>query len=165
MSTPELPPAVRLMIQSGVIPESAVRQLINWRLLPEDSEKLLGNQPINLESAWESVERFIENLKTALVDEMKTIRETELDRPGGFRDAKLYFSHRVGRGYHEKVFVDRVERVVTPATEKYEKLTALQFVGGPLRHVIKQESRFEGDQKVAIVHYLEPKEEPYAARN
>lgn len=161
MTSSDLPPAVKLMIQSGVIPKSAVQQLINWRLLPEDSEKLTGNQVVNLESAWESVEKFIDNLKGALVDEMKTIRETELDRPGGFRDAKLYFNNRLGKGLSEKVFVDRLERVVTPAEKKYEKLTAVRFVGGDIRPVLKNEARFEGDQKVAIVHYLEPKEEPH----
>lgn len=160
MTTPELPPAVKLMIQSGVIPESAVKQLINWRLLPEDSERLIGSQPVNLEGAWDTVEKFIDTLKEALVDEMKTIRETELDRPGGFRDAKLYFNHRVGRAVSEKVFVDWCDRIVTPAEDRWEQLTSVQLVGGPIRQIVKQELRFEGDQKVAIVHYLESQEEP-----
>jgi len=97
MTPNDLPPAVTLMIKSGVIPETTIRQLIHWRLLPEGSEKLIGSQIINLEGAWETVENFIETLKDALVDEMKSIRETELDRPGGFRDAKLYFNNSCNR--------------------------------------------------------------------
>lgn len=159
MTTNELPPAVKLMIQSGMIPESTIRQLINWRLLPEDSEKLIGSQTVSLEGAWATVEKFVDTLKESLVDEMKTIRETELDRPGGFRDAKLYYSGKMGKGTCEKVFVDRLDRVVTPVIPKYGKLTAIRFVGGPIRLVVKQEVRFEGDQKVAIVHYLELEKE------
>jgi hypothetical protein len=159
MTPQDLPPAIKLMIQSGMVPESMIRQLINWRLLPEDSEKLIGNQTVSLEETWETVEQFIDTLKSALVNEMKTIRETELDRPGGFRDAKLYFNNRVGNVSSEKVFVDRLDRVVTPAEDKYSVLTAVQLLGGPIRSVLKHESRFEGDQEVAFVHYLEPVQE------
>jgi len=158
MATNELPVAVKLMIQSGVIPAATVRQLINWRLLPEDSEGLIGNLPVNLEGAWETVEKFVGDLKGALVDEMKTIRETELDHPGWFRDAKLYFNGKVGKGISDKVFIDRLDRIVTPVDDKWEKLTAVRLVGGPMRSVIKNEFRYEGDQKVAIIHYLEKEE-------
>lgn len=119
---------------------------------------MIGNLPVNLEGAWETVEKFVGQLKGALVDEMKTIRETELDRPGVFRDAKLFFNGKFGKGTSDKVFIDRLDRIVTPADGRWEKLTAVRFVGGPIRTVVKNEFRYEGEQKVAIVHYLEKEE-------
>jgi len=43
----------------------------------------------------------------------------------------------------------------TPAIDRYEELTAVRLVGDVNRAVIRKEPRFEGDQQVAIVHYLE----------
>lgn len=154
----ELSEAVKLMIQSGMIPPNAVQQLVNWRLLPEDFVQSIEKLPVTLESKWEAVEKFIGALRGALSNEMKTIRETEFDHAGGFRDARLYFNGKMGKGTLEKVFVDRLGRVITPAEKKYQKLSGVRLVGGPLRAVVNQESRFEGSQEVAYVHYLDKEE-------
>ena len=115
---------------------------------------------MNLEGAWESVEKFVESLKEALVEEMKTIRETELDHSGGFRSARLRFkgSLKLVKPSTSMVFVDRLGRVITPIDSNWENLESVQFVGGKCRQVVSSETRYEGDQKVAIVHYLEKEE-------
>lgn len=128
-------------------------------MLPEDFVQSIESQPVTLESKWEAIEKFINALRGALTTEMKSIRETEFDHTGGFRDARLYFNGKFGKGVSEKVFVDRLGRVITPSEKKYQKLTAVQLVGGRRRSVVNQESRYEGKQEVAIVHYLEKDED------
>lgn len=155
------PPAVKLMIQSGIVPKNIIQQLIHWRMLPEDSEESIGSHPVTLEDEWPTVEAFLESLKSALVEEMKTIRETDLDQTGGFRDAWVILDN--GTKFAEKLFVDRLGRIVTPASLRWERLTAVEFLGQKARPVVNKEPRYEGSDQVAIVHYLE-KEKPHDAQ-
>jgi hypothetical protein len=111
----------------------------------------------------EAITKFVDALRGALSSDMKSIRETELDRTGGFRDARLFFHGRHGKGFSEKVFVDRLGRIITPAEKRYQSLTSVKLVGDQLRHVVNQESRYEGKEEVAFVHYLEKDEGDNAA--
>ena len=60
MSSNEIIPAVKLLIQAGTIPESTLRQLAGWRLLPNDCLEFSGRQPVSLENQWETIEQFID---------------------------------------------------------------------------------------------------------
>jgi hypothetical protein len=148
-----VPPAVKLLIQSGVVPENTVRQLISWKLLPENFSSLHGGSPVSLESNWESVEEFVDGLKAALTTEMGSIRETEFDRVGGFREAMLYLPD--SPWVHEDVFVDRLGRVLLPAAEPYSRVERLCLAGDPVREIVRREPRYEDKKQVAWVCYLE----------
>ena len=154
-----VPPAVKLLIQSGVIPENTLRQLISWKLLPETSSSLHGDHPVSLESKWTTVEEFVDRLRASLTEEMGIIRETELDRTGGFRRAKLKACSSFCETMHElpdrEVFVDRLGRVLLPARDPYAHVELVSLDGNPFQEIVQREPRYEGENQVAWVCYLD----------
>jgi hypothetical protein len=128
-------------------------------LLEEDSGKSSGKEPVTLESEWDTVEEFTQNLNDALTKGMGSIQETEFDSTGVFRKAFLEFESE-GNNCRMDVFVDRLGRVVLPAEEVYSRLLRVSFFreGGSkvvVHDVVRMESRYEGHRKSALVVYLE----------
>ena len=132
-------------------------------MLPEDLSSLHGGNPVTLESNWESVEGFVSSLKAALTEEMGAIRETELDRVGGFKRATLLAAPN-GVARIEDVFVDRLGRVLLPARPPFDEAELISTDQGPFREIVRREPRYEGEDQVAWVCYLETEEcgEPHA---
>ena len=156
-------PAVRLMIQSGLIPKNVVQQLVNWRLLPENSVESTGSAPVSLESNWESVEQFVDELGQALTKEMATIRQTELDQSGHYEEVFLVFADQT-LNRSQDVFVDRLGRVVLPAKPEYDQLLSVAFMssngeGKVTRVVVDKEPRYEGTRRSSLVIYLDAEKE------
>lgn len=100
----------------------------------------------------------MQDLNEAITKDMAEIRETELDRCGSFRTARVWFANADPAGYLREVFVDRLGRVITSATEGLYERILLSGDEAP-RGVAKRELRYEGDKGVAVVYYLEAKEE------
>lgn len=151
-----------MMIQSGLIPENVVRQLVNWRLLPADSVGLTGSHPINMEKEWDDLESFVKDLKSALDEEAKTIRETELDQVGEYRPVSVRVSSDSEDWKSEVLdaFVDRLGRVLLPPKSQFENALSITFLDGgnganPIKMVERIETRFRGDKVAAYVVYLE----------
>ena len=156
-------PAVRLMIQSGLVPKNVVQQLVNWRLLPEDFVQSTGSDPVSLESKWETVESFVDELGQAITKEMSTIRQTELDKSGHFEEAYLTFADKT-LSRTQDIFVDRLGRVVLPAKPEYEMLESISFMsvngeGKVTKEVVNKEPRYEGTRRSALVIYLATEKE------
>jgi hypothetical protein len=107
-----------------------------------------------MESEWATVEDFVKTLRRSLTDEMGTIRETELDRSGGFQSATL-LAEPDGVARVEDVFVDRLGRVIFPARDRFEEVELVSLDQGPFREIVRREPRYEGDHQVAWVCYLE----------
>jgi len=147
-------PAVRLLIKSGMVPEAVIRQLVSWRVLPEDSVEAHGTQKITLENEWETVDGFLNDLRQAISDEASTIRETILDSPGTFKRAELIFSD--GKE-EEKVFIDRLGRLVLDSEPRYEKLKQVRFDNKNFV-TLKMEPRFQGKIQASWVVYLAEEE-------
>lgn len=112
---------------------------------------------MSLESRWETVEDFVKALRKSLTDEMGIIRETELDRSGGFQAATL-LAEPEGIARVEDVFVDRLGRVIFPARRRFEEIELVSLDQGPFREIVRREPRYEGDCQVAWVCYLEREE-------
>jgi hypothetical protein len=145
-----------------MIPENILQQLTNWRFLPEDFQSLSGD-PISLEQEWETVEEFLGQLQVAISKSSATIRETELDRAGGFQKAILHYEDELFDSVVE-VFVDRLGRIILPASEPaYRALRGVTFMNGSesSHEVVKIETRYQGEEEQDLVLYLEakPKEE------
>lgn len=149
-------PAVKLMIQSGMVPKNAVEQLINWKLLPPTFSSLHGDSQVSSESEWETVEDFVKSLNLSLTEEMGTIRETELDRSGGFQLATLVEAPE-GVARVEHVFVDKLGRVIFPVSKKFADVETVSLSQGPFLDIVRREPRYDGDRQVAWVCYLEGK--------
>jgi len=147
-------PAVTLLIEAGMIPENALQQLVHWKILPQSCSSLYGDSPVNMESKWETVEEFVDSLGKAMTEEMLTLRETELDRSGGFQTATLLASLD-GVARVEDIFVDRLGRVIFPAKEKFAEVELVSLDQGPFLEIVRREPRYEGDRQVAWVCYLE----------
>jgi len=153
--------SVKLMIQSGLIPENSLQQLVNWRLLPEDSVQLSGSRPINIEEDGEDVLEFVEELRGALDSEAKTIRETELDQVGEYKKACLAFSDDSIAPEDLDVFIDKLGRAILPSYSRYQKIRSIQFMGdgnsgqSGEKKVLSAEPRYKGQKVVAYVAYLE----------
>jgi hypothetical protein len=99
---------------------------------------------------------------------MGIIRETELDRTGGFRRAKMRACSSCCDTMHtlpdSEVFVDRLGRVLLPARDPYVHVELISLDGDDFREIVRREPRYEGENQVAWVCYLEPFEdgEPHA---
>ena len=151
--------AVKVIIQGGLVPKEVMQQLIQWGLLPENSNELIGTQLAltNFETERDTAEEFVEELGDALAKESATIRETELDRIGEFQEVGVEFSNQPLKR-RERLFVDKLGRVTTPIGRCWEHLTGVT-IQGKLRNVVKMELRYKGGQVVAFVHYLDSLEE------
>ena len=157
-------PAVKLMIQSGLVPTNMVQQLVNWRLLPEDFVESTGSEPVTLEHGWPTVESFVTELNKAITEEMATIRQTELGQSGHFEEVFLVFADST-LNRTQDVFVDRLGRLVLPAKPEYETLLTVSFrsMNGEertVRKVVNKEPRYEGAHRSALVICLESEEVP-----
>ena len=152
----EKSPVVTLIIQSGMIPENLLKQLINWRLLPEDYNESPGNRILE----WPSAEEFVETLKKALMEEDGTIRETELNRSGQYKRALLHYSDSAFDAV-ENIYVDGLGRVILPPVENYRQLAGITFLdkSEERKAVAALEVRFQGRQESDYVLYLEPNKE------
>lgn len=154
-----------MMIQAGLVPKEVVQQLVNWRLLPEDSVELTGSRPINMEKEWGDVETFVSDLRSALDEEAKTIRETELEHVGEYRTASVRVpSDDPGVDWKAEtleVFVDKWGRIILPGKDKYERVLSINLLddenGGQstLQNVVRVERRFRGQKIATYVVYLE----------
>ena len=150
-----------MMIQSGLVPENVVLQLVNWRLLPEDSARLTGSRPINMEKEWDDVESFVKDLRSALDVEAQTIRETELDPDGGYRSVSVQVPSDTQDWVAVEAFVDRLGRVFLPPRPAFGEAISVIFLdegnGGnsETRKVVRVESRFRGEKVAAYVVYVE----------
>lgn len=126
---------------------------------------MTGSRPINLEKEWDDVESFVRDLRAALDEEAKTIRETELDSGGEVRSISV----RVLTGREKDdcefiqldAFVDRLGRVFLPPKPEFEHAETIEFLdetnGGALaeiRHIVQLESRYKGNTLAAYVAYL-----------
>ena len=151
MKNAEVTPAVRLLIQSGILPVNTLQQLKGWRLLPEDCVKSHGSQPVTLESEWGTVKEFVDSLDAAIKQEASTIRETELDRIGKFVPCQLIIEGE--EPFRTSVFVDRLGHVILPGELKYEQTKHVHFYD-KLHEVSRVESRYQGERLVAWVCYL-----------
>lgn len=157
----ELSPAVKLMIQSGAVPQNALQQLINWRLLPEGSEESHGEREVTLESEWSTVEEFVGDLGKALSEESASIRETSFDTASSIRKAWLIFEDIQKPSSNENVMLDRLGRVVLPGGDEYAdvcEITFSEYEGLHKREVVKKEPRHQGKERVAWVCYLSEEE-------
>ena len=161
MST-EQSKSVRMMIQSGLIPKEALQQMENWRLLPEGSVELAGTREVTIEKGWDTVSEFVEDLNEVLSLEDRSIKETSLDKSGGFKKADLVFADHSLDG-EEDVFVDMLGRLVLPPEQKYQELMSVTLKmsnGGPpvVQQVVNMETRYEGNYVSAFVIYLDAQE-------
>jgi len=138
--------------------------MVNWRLLPEDSVALAGTREVTIEKGWDTVREFVDELNEALSEEDRSIRESVLDKSGGFRKAHLEFADHSLDG-EEDVFVDTIGRLVVPPEQKYQELqrvTILDANGGippTPRQVVGLENRYEGQYVSAFVIYIESEEQ------
>jgi hypothetical protein len=156
-------PAVKLMIESGMVPNNLLRQLVGWRLIPEALEQSSGGHPVTLENEWNSVEDFVRGLRSALRSEAATIRETELDRVGGFKDGVLHYALDTScLGEMGELFVDRLGRVILPSHPRYEDVKAVDL-DGVKKQVARIDARYEGEERVAWVLELKgDQNEPFS---
>lgn len=94
------------------------------------------------------------DLKQALTEDMGSVRETEFDHRGTFERMKV----ETQRGYFEtSALVDRLGRVVTPAEGSWEGIISIHIFSKTSKptKVVKTEQRFQGDQPITLIHYLE----------
>jgi len=153
----------KVMVESGIIPVNTLHQLVHWRLLPESSAQSHGNRKVTLDSSKpEEVSQFVEDLGRAISKDMAEIRETELNRSGGFRKIVCWHSWESAKFAVAKhqVFVDRLGRLVVPVDSYWKNVIEVMFDGESIkRKVVKTEERYEDEKVVAFVLYLEAKKE------
>jgi hypothetical protein len=158
-------PAVRLLIQSGVIPENALRQLVKWKIF---DKKVLdqtpdGSPPTSLSAGWETPDQFVDALTELIELEQDTIRETDFEVAGAFKT--VWFKWGNGRfdKKERQVLVDNMGRVFVPRSMLKNGNRIVQAVSftpnsSDLQRVISEETRFNGTEAVVTVLNLEPKD-------
>lgn len=147
----------KLLVEAGIIPKNTLQQLVNWRLLPEDSVESHGVHPIRLDASnQKEVQRFVKDLSTAITKDMAEIRETELDHSGSYKRARVEFSDSRFNCDDCDIFVDRLGRLVLPSKGPWDGITRVLLEGdNTLRNVVKREPRYEGEKVIALVVYLD----------
>ncbi len=161
MKGEEISPAVKLMIESGAVPDNTLQQLINWRLLPEGSAESHGERKVTLESEWPTVEKFVDDLGKALSQESASIRETSFDTASSIKKAWLIFEDIQKPASNENIMLDRLGRVILPGGDEYAdvcEITFSEYEGLHRREIVKKEPRFQGKERVAWVCYLNEEE-------
>lgn len=146
--------AVRLVIQAGLVPKEVVQQLARWGLFPEGSIESTGKAGV--ETQWETVEEFVEDLSFALSKEASEIRETELNYSGGFRECYLEFK-KESEYLNEtgQVFIDKLGRAIVPSTKFWCAVEYITFEGESFRReIVSRGARYEGLNTVALVYCL-----------
>lgn len=124
--------------------------------------ELAGTREVTIEKGWDTVKEFVDDLNEALSEEEQSIRETTLDKSGGFKKAHLRFADS-NLDRVEDIFMDTLGRVVLPPEQEYQELQSVAIieVNGGKQHtqaVVSLETRFEGEHVSAFVIYLEAKE-------
>ena len=143
--------AVQLVIQSGMIPEEMLQQLVTWKLLPEEVKDQAGSRPVSLEQGWQTVEEFVDTLGRAIDKESVEIKETLLS--SGKRYERVDLIHD-GASVSELAMVEGSDCIVVPATGRKHPHQAM--LDGVKREVWKVEERFFGDELTTLVCYLKP---------
>lgn len=147
----------RMLVEAGVIPKNVIQQLAHYHLVPGDYAELHGTRQLNTDNKGE-VDSFIKKLSEAITSDMAEFRETEFDRPGGYRQTSLKFENDSFDG-EDDVLVDRFGRLVVPNEMPWTTLKAVQYPDESfLRPVVKKEVRFSGGQASALVVYVEDPE-------
>jgi hypothetical protein len=124
--------------------------------VPEHYTQSHGKQAVKLDSSKPAeVTKFIKSLAEAISQDMTDIRETELDRAGGYEQVVLLDTE----GGREAInaFVDRLSRVIIPIQPKPYEIHAVEFPRNGItpRKVVRTEIRHLGERPVAKVLYLE----------
>lgn len=144
---------VKLVVDAGIVPANALEQLVRWKLLPPELASSTGRSLA--EKGWNSVEEFISDLRSAISAEDATVRETELDPIGGFKEVTLISK---GGKVAAEAFVDKLGRVAIPGRYPIERLKAVAIEDGPQQFVVRAEPRYKGEDVTTWVIYLEERE-------
>jgi hypothetical protein len=148
----------RMLVEAGIIPKNVIQQLAHYHLVPEDYAELHGTRPLKTSSQLE-VEGFIKELSAAITKDMAEIRETEFDRPGGYRRIFLMFENDSLDG-EDDVLIDRFGRLVVPNEAPWNFLKAVRYPEERVhRMVVNKEPRYSGEQAEALVVYVESPED------
>lgn len=108
-----------------------------------------------MESEWGSVEEFVSDLEGVMDTEESEIKETELSTPGRYTTV-IVRSGNKGRVKSETmdVMVDKLNRVYLPPRFANREVKSVE-IGGVRHDIQKADERYEGDDVVSVVCYLE----------
>jgi hypothetical protein len=145
---------VKLMIDGGIVPENVLKQLVRWKLLPEDYASRVGPSEVE----FDSPEEFVHALQNAIDEESATIRETNLDQVDRAIDVDLFFGPGAELQQVRGSF-DLLNRVILSSDVDAENLEQVGYSKDDhsyhRRNVVRIEPRYEGDQHTHWVCYLE----------
>lgn len=143
--------AVQLIVQSGMIPEEMLQQLVAWKLLPEKVKAQAGSRPVSLEREWRTVEDFVDTLGKVIEKESVELKETTIESNGRFERVDLIFNKEPT--LRELALVGD-NCVTIPATiKKHPEAVVLHGEG---REVLKVEERFHCGELTTLVCHFKP---------
>lgn len=114
----------------------------------------MGKTQISLESSWNTLEGFVESLRAALTQEMKTIRETTFD-PSTEVEAELFYESHVPQIVTCRL--DTLGRLLVPYYEGWPGKGVVTHVkvNDSMRKVVAHDLRYVGDVKKWVIMWLE----------
>jgi hypothetical protein len=126
--------------------------------LPEGFEQLAGENPVSLESSWESVEGFVDTLRGILTEEMKSIRETSFDPAKPTTCRLLYGGKKSTKEL--PAYWDTLDRLLVSAelVDKYGLPIYITTNGTDLFKVIGHDDRYVDDKRQWVVFWLKKDE-------
>lgn len=112
--------------------------------------KTAGTQQVSLESGWETVENFLEDLEYAVEKEKTEIRETEFSSPEKLVDlwVKTDRSRSIGK---EEARVDRSGNIFLSPKWANRRIAAISYDGVNYKKVRSVEYRYDDEHVSEVV--------------
>lgn len=143
--------STELLVQSGVIPENTLRQMVQWKSLPEETLQSYGSRQVTLENGKKEVTQFVSRLQKNLDQESLDIRETEFS---ALEYTRVTVHFPSGEKEALDAGLDRLGRIHLPWRAGLETVAYVSHGTGKSR-VLRVEPRYRDQKQVAWVCYLE----------
>jgi hypothetical protein len=146
--TQEVRPAVKLLIESGMIPGDIVSQLVKWGHLPQSAEASIGTHRVSLESGRTIVENFLDKLNQLVDEDQEAVRETSFTY-GRYQQVEI-------GGETVDLMIDGMGRIIVPEHIFCSgKVESVRLGSSREDHkILRAEPIFQGRETVAWALYL-----------
>jgi len=149
----------RMLVESGIVPQNTLQQLVRWRAIDPDLAERHGSRPVSLEKDSSEAQVWADQLSDCLDREAGEVRETDFT---GKKNVTVYIQWanlRLGVT-NTTASIDPIGRVVLPShlfDASMRKKVAAISIGTPdnFRDVVQAEKLHQGDAVSDVMYTLE----------
>ena len=156
-----------ILLEAGIIPEGAVKQLEGWRSLTPEEAARAGSRPVSQESDSEAAARakkarFVQDLQKSLDSEDSTVRLTQLGGAVG-EEVNVWITWAAGsvEAAPVKAVKDKAGNIHLPVSAfqngRARKVGFISYTPGKgaAKKVVHTETYYKDDKPVSVMCVLE----------